>query len=1217
MKRKITRRAYPRWGETKRMLMIMKAMFIFFWIGTTHVSATLTYSQGVKLTMKLNDVTVDQVVKEIKKQSEFDFFYEYDLVDGLNRVSVDVEGASVEEILTMCLQGTNLDYKIQDKVIILVPAIKQKAEEVQPEKKIITGTIVDESGNPLPGASVIIKGTSAGTVTDLRGYFELELTEGAKILVVSFVGYLTEEIEIGLRKRIEMALMPDLVSLGEIVVTGYQTISAERATGSFENVNVEEVLEQRTATNVVNVLEGEVNGLLFDRNSRESAPTITLRGVNSFEEGNNDNMPLLVIDGFPVNNGVAADASSDRRDDVFNIMENMNPNDIESVSVLKDAAAASIWGAQAANGVIVITTKKGKKSDKPRFNFSSAFSIREKPNYSDAYYASGSDMLEIDKWALDNNLLVAPSRSDRSGRRLYSKGKDLHYNLANELITIGEFNSRENALKQNDVVKEYSDLFLRNYTQQQYTLSVSQGSDKFQYYASLNYTDEKSFYKGAGSQNYRTLVNLSAEITKGVKLSTKINYSVRDIENNGAAPLGNLAPYERILDNNGDYVDMYSEGPRFAVREEVLAMMGDVPYDWEYNIKRDFDNSDNSSQLRNSDIQVKLDVDVLKGLKAELTYNHRHGMREVTNYRNEEVYVNRERYFDYAKFDNQIFTGETVYPTGGTLDGSYHSTTSSDYRGMLNYSGYLDNGKDHFVTAIAGIDYKEDKMSHRDLERLWGYDPFALSSTPLDRYQDEYYNWQNRRSSLSGGQGLATTDKDKNRYLSNYFNVGYTFKGRYNLTGSWRLDDSNLFGSSSKYRNVPLWSVGAKWRMAEESFINLPILNRLDLRVSYGTGGRINRESSPFLTFYQSSRPDIYTNVPYSRTRDRKNPELRWETTSTLNAGFDFAMLNNRLSGSFEYYSKYTKDIMGQNNINHTMGAKSMNMNYGEMSNKGFDISLNYKAIQSKELSWNIGLLMNHNVNKVEEFSGDERTIHYLSTGAYSLVEGYAIDEVYTYRWAGLSPVDGTPQVYVLDRNPDDADVDEDDQYDIVGVNDDVEITKEDLAYMGHLTPKFHGSLSNTFRYKGLSLDLLLTYKFGHKFRAQSINPNDEYSNFISMLRHEDLAKRWKKPGDEEVTNVPALTTRYNRNVGYFYTLSDVLYDDASHIRIQSIGLSYQLDKKILNNTFIKGVTVGVNARNLGLLWKATDKDIDPEINNFRGTYKNRATYSFNLKVNF
>ncbi|WP_421918807.1 SusC/RagA family TonB-linked outer membrane protein [Marinifilum sp.] len=1194
-------------------------LVLFLTLALSISASAGVYSQNQKVSFAFKDATILEVLNEIKSQTGLSFIYNEDKIQELDHVNVDAFDKTVEEVLYEILDNSNLESRFDENVIMLVEKSPDLIIEMeQQEIKTIKGKVTDANGRPLPGVSIVIKGSTIGVATDIDGNYSLEFENDNVVLVYSFVGMLPQEIKYTGQVMQNVSLLADTETMDEVVVTGYQAISAERATGSFQNVKVEKVLEQRTTTNVVNVLEGEVNGLLFDQTADGSTPTISLRGISSFDVGNNANMPLLVIDGFPVNNGVSSVETSVNEDDIYNIMANMNPNDIESISVLKDAAAASIWGAQAANGVIVITTKKGKKSDKPNFNFSSAFSIREKPNYSDAYMATGSDMLELDKWALDNGLLNPASRTDDTGRDLYSKGKDLYYNYANGLITEGVFNSLETGLKQNDFVKEYSDLFLRNYTQQQYTFSVSQGSDKFQYYASLNYTDEKSFNKGAGSQSYQTLVNLSAEIIKGVKLSTKINYSVRDIENNAAAPLANFTPYERILDNNGDYVDMYSGGPRASVREEVLAMMGDVPYDWEYNIKRDFDNSDNSSQVRNSDIQVKLDVDILKGLKAELSYNHRHGMREISNYRNEEMYANRDRYFQNAKFDNaENFTGKTVYPAGGTLDGSYHSTTSSDYRGLLNYSGYLDNGKEHFVTAIAGIDYKEDKMNHRTLETLWGYDPYSLSSTPLDRYQDQYYNWFNSSRTLSGGTGMASTDKDKNRYLSNYFNLGYTFKGRYNLTGSWRLDDSNLFGSSSQYRNVPLWSTGVKWRMAEESFINLPFLNRLDVRVSYGTGGRIDRGSSPFLTFYKQTSPDVYTNLTYSRTKDRRNPELRWETTSTVNAGFDFAMLNNRLSGSFEYYSKYTKDVMGRNQINHTFGAESMLMNYGEISNKGFDISLNYKAIQGKDLSWNIGFLMNHNVNKVEEFSGYEILSDYLSASNYSIVEGYAIDELYTYRWAGLSPVDGSPQIYVLDRNPDDADVDEDDQYDIVGVNDDVEITKDDLKYMGHTTPKFFGSLSNSASYKGFTLDVLLTYKFGYKFRASSIRPDEEFANLTSLPRHEDIAKRWRKPGDEQFTNVPALTTGYNLKVSNFYSLSDVLYDDASHIRIQSIGLSYQLDKKILNNTFIKGVTVGANARNLGLLWKATDKDIDPEINNFQGTYRNRATYSFNLKLNF
>ncbi len=1190
MKRKITRRAYPRWGETKRMLMIMKAMFIFLWIGTTHVSATLTYSQGVKLTMKLNDVTVDQVVKEIKKQSEFDFFYEYDLVDGLNRVSVDVEGASVEEILTMCLQGTNLDYKIQDKVIILVPAIKQKAEEVQPEKKIITGTIVDESGNPLPGASVIIKGTSAGTVTDLRGYFELELTEGAKILVVSFVGYLTEEIEIGLRKRIEMALTPDLVSLGEIVVTGYQTISAERATGSFENVQVESLLEQKTSANALDLLEGEIPGLLYENMGEGEPARISLRGLGNFNLDDSqvdDHAPLIVLDGFPIN-GMSAKGDF-RGSHVVDVIEKMNPADIENISVLKDAAAASIWGAQAANGVIVITTKKGKKSESPRISFNSSFSIREKPNYSDAYVASVDDHLELDEWWAGAGSVSAGDRKGRTSSN--ADGIQAYYDYANGDISLAERDAIINGLRQNYYIKEYSDLFLRNYTQQQYNLSISQGNEKYQYRVGLNYQDEKSANKGQGNQNYGALINLSTELLKGVKLSTKVGFSKRDVQNNGLNNISSNKPYVRILDDNGDYISMTHRTHPRIVDEVYQELEPYLPFDWDYNLKREFDNLDNSTEVRNTDFQARLDIDIIKGLRAELSYDYQYGRNETREYASEEIWDVRTDIINSAVYEGGMPTGKFIIaPGGGTLDGNAYASWSNTFRGMLNYSGYLDANKEHFVTAIVGIDYRDEKYDGQKANTLYRYNPQALTYSDINNSPD-VTRWDGR--TVDRIYNSARLNKDHNRYLSNYTNTGYTFKDKYTLTGSWRLDDANLFGSSPKYRNVPLWSTGLKWRLAEEGFMNFSFLNRLDLRVSYGTGGRINKNASPFLTARLGN--DTQTQVPKATIRDYKNEELRWEKTATTNAGVDFAMLNNRLSGSFEYYHKYTSDVLGSVSVNRTYGVRETILNYGEISNKGFDLSLNYRIVQHRDLNWDMGVLINHNVNKVERFDGVEAVYAYTAT-SFPL-EGYGLSEVFAYRWAGLSPEDGTVQVY-----------NENDE--IIG-RFDPQPTKDGLEYMGQITPKLFGNYRNRVSYKGLSLDVLLTYKFGHKFKRNTF-ASDFYSGNPA---HEDAAKRWRQPGDEAFTDVPA-TTIGGRTFTYLRDGSHV-FEDASHIRIQSIGLSYKVNTALFTNNIIKSVIVGVNGRNLGLLWKATDRDIDPDYGNREFTYKNRAAYSMNLKVNF
>ncbi len=1187
-----------------KAMLFVKLSLVLILISSLQLTASVLLGQQVSV--KVNASLAD-VLEDLNEQTGTYFMYNESEIDDDAMLKLDMISASLEEVLDEICTQTPVKYEIvEDFVILTKNEPDSETIEVQ-EKKTIKGKVTDEDGNPLPGVSIVIKGTTMGVATDIEGNYSLELEDDNVVLIYSFVGMLSQEIRISGQVLQNVSLLPDSEQITEVMVTGYETISAERATGSFKNVNVENMLEQKTADNVLVLIEGEVPGLLMEEptyNNEGATPNIVLRGINNFAGRNDVNqyMPLVVVDGFPINGISGGTESTINQDDVYQILKNISPTDIESFTVLKDAAAASIWGSQAANGVIVITTKKGVKSKKPNVTFTSSVTFKDVPDLKDDYRMSMDTYLELEEWYANSGRLRAPSKYNT---RANSTASQTYYDLAQGAITQGEADAIINELKKNDFQKEYADLFLRRYTQQQYAVSVSQGSDKYQYYASLKYRDEMKSEKGQGNQEYSALLNLSAQLAKGVKFSTKLSYSKADSQNNGPMPESVFQPYDRILDDNGDYVNMtYRHHPMF-----VDQWMADGrPYDYHYNIKEEFELSDDTRKVRNNVFQAKLDIDLIKGLKAELSYNYQHGYSERRVFQSEKSYFVRDRINRSAIYEpidpsrpwaGVQYTGETFFPLGNNLEGESASRWSNAYRGVLNYSGYLDADKEHFVTAIAGMEMSEEKVEERTFEELMGYDPQAVSYITYNKVGD-YIDWRGRTNRGVYGSDFADLKLDRDRYVSTFTNAAYTFKEKYTVTGSWRLDDSNLFGSSSKYRNVPLWSTGLKWRMGDESFMDLPFLNRLDLRVSYGIGGRIDRGSSPFLTV--SKWNDRYTNLPYASVRTFENEELRWEKTTTFNAGVDFALFNNRLSGSIEYYNRYSDDVMGAVDMNPTSGVRTMGRNYAEISNKGFELSLNYNVLSRKDLRWNMSMNMSHNKNKIEKFDGGGESVSGWAGRGWEQ-EGYSSSKLFAFKWAGLSET-GEAQVYDKDGN-------------IVGVNDEL-ATKDDLEYIGDATPKFFGSYRNSVSYKGFSLDVLLSYKLGHKFFRNTFSSTTAsralmYGGNI----HEDAALRWREPGDEAFTDVPALTTS-NGNGRLYERYSNHLVEDASHIRLRSIGLTYQFDKKLFENNFIKGITIGANARNLGILWKATDKDIDPDYNNYGNTRKGgKAMYSFNLKVNF
>ncbi len=1182
----------------RKMLMIMK-LVVFLIIGFSFSLSASVNSQKQMVSMSLKDASVLDVLIEIKTQTGLRFIYNEDKITDLEEITIEAENITVQELLEDVFKDSNLECKFEENVIMVVDK-----EEVpvslpqQPQMITISGKVTDEYGDPLPFVNIYIKGeTTKGVVTDQDGNYSLTVEEKEDmVLIASFIGFLTKEFAVNGRTVINLMLTAEIADLSEVVVTGYQTISSERASGSFKTLKVENLTENKTSDNVLGLLQGEVPGLLIQDDPITGSSQITLRGVNTFRSNSDPNAqaPLIVLDGFPLNGESASEFIGENS--VMDVIEKINPNDIESLTVLKDAAAASIWGARAANGVIVITTKKGKVSDKPMISFRSSLSLKRKPDYTDANLASAATSLEVDEWAINDGIVWGYETEP------LSLGKQIYYDYVNGDIDETERDRRANELLQNDYINEYSDLFLRNYSQQQYSLSINQGSDKYTYYASFNYVDEKNSLKGNGNQQYSTNLNFNAELLKGVRFSSQLMYSFQEVDDNGAGSLRDNPIYTRILDENGDYVDKPTRYNQ--ARKDAILNGGDFPYDWEYNTKREYDNKDNSRKVRNTTFNAGLDIDLYKGLKAKLSYNYQYGRRDHESYYNEETWETRNRVNDSGIYEllgydenwNAIVNFiEVGLPEGGILDRSYSLDYSHSYRGMLSYDGYLDSNAKHYITAIAGMDYRDVKTESSTLRRQYGYDPQIPSYVDVDFVNRDYISFDGRGRQLGRPMDVGSIGKDWNRYLSTYTNIGYTYDGKYTLTGSWRLDDSNLFGSSPKYRNIPLWSVGAKWKMAEESFIDMDFLNQLDFRVTYGTGGNIRKGVSPFLTINRNR--NWRTNDPKASIRDFENQELRWEKTTTLNVGADFALFNSRLSGSVEYYSKYSEDVLGSTSVNSTWGLRAQSRNYAEISNKGFDASLNYNVIRQAGLNWNMSFFVNYNENTIEKLDFDT-TVPYMVSGGK--MEGNNISSFYTYNWAGLSDT-GASQVYnelgeVVDYN--------------------TEITNEDaLLYGGQLTPKYFGSYRNTVSYKGFTLDVLLSYKLGHKFRKAMFN-SDDIEEFASPYLHKDYENRWQEEGDELTTDVPALYLGTSRYYSY-YNYSNIMVEDASHIRVQNIGLSYSLNPKLLNIDVINNITFGVNASNLGVLWKATDLDVDPDQGNYAGHAKNTPIYSFNLDINF
>ncbi|WP_195715304.1 SusC/RagA family TonB-linked outer membrane protein [Ancylomarina sp. 16SWW S1-10-2] len=1153
----------------------MKLAFILTVVCSLQLSASV-YSQNTRLSLSVNKSSLVEVFKEIRNNSEFSFVYDLEDVESVQNVSLNTEDASVEEILEACFENTNLTYEIVDKVVVIkqkpyVAPVQEKAQE----KKELKGTVTDEDGNTLPGVSVVVKGTSIGVATNIDGNYSIQIEGNNALLVYSFVGMEPQEVVYNGQSVYNVTLKADAAKMAEVVVTGYQTISKERSTGAFAKVSVK-ALEERSTLNVMDKLEGQASGVLFDKSGN-----ITIRGGSSMYA---NTYPLVVVDGFPIEGD----------------LESLNPNDIESMTILKDAAAASIWGAKAANGVIIIVSKKGTKG-KARVEFSSTLSITGEPDLYSLKRASTESFLEMEKHFADNGWKQLAG-AYVPGKPAFNEGLNAYLKFNAGQMTETEKDAIINRLKGIDVRDQYADLFLRKAVRQNYHLSVSGASEKSNYYASLSYDDNDSFMKNNDNDRFVSNLRIQTKLSDRVSFNAGISATLRNSKNNGATSLSYLPQYQEILDANGDYIAQpygYDQESK-----DIQAANNNVPYDWTYNAYQEFENQDNSRKDIDLRMQAGLTVKLIKGLSFEGRYQYEFGNQKTLNMYNEDTYRVRNSVNTYAFPDVDQWTGQTVMqypiPMGNARYDQNDYARSYTTRGQFNFDRSFDDGK-HQIYAIGGVEFRQVK-SESASGTQYGFDPVSLEHKPTDYYSDNLAAFSSWPYRITDDVKYSET---KDRYASYYGNGGYTYDEKYTVTGSVRLDDSNVFGVSDEYRNVPLWSVGANWQLSKENFINSDFINRLTLRATYGTGGNIDKTTSPFLTAAISQ--DYQTGYQYAYIQNPKNPNLRWEKTATTNIGVDYALWNNRLTGSIEYYSKESVDLLGNVSINAIYGISSAKMNTGEMTNKGIDFSVNV-GILNKDFKWNAIANFSYNKNRVEKVELPDESIY----GAISSYNGYASNRVgkplshlYSYKWAGLS-AEGKPQVYNKAGD----------------IIDDFTELEEvaDLKYEGTTIPKYYGSLQNVLSYKGVRLSMLITYKLGHKFRKPTISYSSLRTDYFLNELHEDFDDRWIKAGDEKVTDIPVLLDNPSDMGGYwgYYTAyGSHNVESASHIRFKDVVLSYDLPKSWFQTIGLKALNVGAQVRNLGVI-TFNDSNIDPEnIIGVSGFGKIRPEYTFSLKARF
>lgn len=1154
-------------------------------------------------------VTLQQAFTIIKQQTGFVFFYDKKDLAEAQPVTVNWANIPLEKALKELLAGQQLDYEILGNTIVVTKA-SQKMQHYQlvmdafappPPPAELKGKVVDSTGKPVAGVYVQIKGTHKGAVTDEYGDFRLKDVPSDAVLEMNgvnidrFTRKLSGETTVTLVARIKVARLDDV----GVVSTGYQTISRERSAGSYTKVNMDVVANRSSSMSVLQNLDGLVPGLVVNntpnRNqflirglSTTGAPSLT--GTTTYS--GTSPQPLFVVDGLVMNDDVRL--TQELNPLTMSGISGINPQDVESVTVLKDATAASIWGARAANGVIVITTKKGAFNSKVTVNYDGFVNFQGRPQLdyinrlsSQQFVAAAEEIFRRNDYGFVKQ--YPWSTVNRQGGGLdgtIAPHEMILYNEYRGLITPAQARTSLDSLAGIDNRGQIKDLLYRNAMLTNHTISMSGGSGMYSFYGSGSYTNTRSSEPGEKNNNYK--INLRQDFKPATWARF---YVITDLATNSTSSKPNrdidysFYPYQQFQDANGNNVSIpVLVGLPDSIRRDYEAKSR---ISLEYNPlnEREYGYIKNSSLTAR--VNTGVTINIWKGLRFEGTYGYIKGSLTQKTFESLQSFEVRKEIAQFTVAATPAATPVYYLPTNGgrltTLTGDQRNWT---IRNMLAYDKQW---KKHEVNVIFGQEAQE-QFTTQQRTRVRGFNESLLTTGAVD-YKTlggvlmgtVWPNYANVASILAYDN--FSTSETTRRFTSYYANGGYTYNRRYAFNASWRIDQSNLFGKSKAAQNRPVWSTGVKWNISNEDFMqSVNWIQRLGVRLTYGITGNSPSPGVAASDDIISGRSNAWFPGGVGLTITTPgNDKLSWESTRTTNFGIDFGVLNGRLSGSVDLYLKKTTDLLGVIYPSSLNGWPSVTGNQGDLSNKGIEISLNSTNVATRDFSWSSYLTFAYNKNNIDRLTSPSQP----KTGSdlifMTMRQGMPAYTVYAYNYVGLDG-DGLPQVKLADGT----------------VTNNRTITKpEDMVYMGSFQPKWNGGFGNSFRYKNFRLSANMVYNMGNVMR---VDRNLTFGGMLHRNVSADFLNRWKKKGDEAVTDIPPFlgngdaTSGLGNNEYFIYGRNSVA--DASFIKLRDVTLYYDLPRSVLNMAHLKtqNITFRAQVSNI-MVWKGNKFNIDPEYN--------------------
>lgn len=1183
----------------KRIYVVLFLLVLLLLGGHWPLLAQVQVKSERKVTISFHDEKLSVALKQLEasfREDGYRILFVYDEVDSY-KVTVDIKEAFLLDALKQTLKGLPFVYTVKDKFV----SVRRQALLSQ-QKRSLTGRVTDEAGEPLIGAGILVWGGKTGTVTDVDGCFNLQIPQDCQTIQVSYIGMSTQLVNVKGKNSVQVQLVENETMLDNVVVTGYQTLSKERSAGSFDMVKGDVISDKVGLTgNILQGMEGLVTGLSV--NMSTSTDKYTVRGITSL---NSTRSPLFVVDGIPLEN-----------DQVESLLSG---NDIESMTLLKDATAASIWGSQAANGVVVITTKGGTRKQELHIIYDGSFTWTGKPDYSYLDRMDGQTFLKnaqemFDQYSAfysyEDAKTTLNGLPDRHNPVVFPHER-LMYQALNGEITMDERDAALQQLAAQNGYKDYERRFIDDSFMTRHTLSFSGGMDKISYYLSLGYVGENSVEKD-WTNRFTVITKEEFFLTSWLKWDITLNASYgkrsghlspwADMDNDhilfGFSPYHDL-PYATFYANDGTPIDWSMYYISSEKREEIEKQTGT---DMSFYPVDDF--NDNTSHTIDTNIRLNtgLSVDIVKGLRYEARFQYSRFHSKTEKYYPGSTWKIREERLTATP---QSTLKCALPSTGGNFILDNGLITDWTLRNQLTYNNDFNDGL-HQLNVLVGTEVREYKNTVFK-NFLRGYDMQSMQYTPYDDYNlNRITNPVYGNTTVSFNKNYYTQTEAMRRYFSLYGNVAYTFNDKYTLNASLRVDQSNLFGSDPDNQYKPIWSVGGSWKISDEPFMkSLSWLDRLSLRLTYGfagnsplpgQGGSYDILSATSSSFYETNGYQVSTPA---------NDKITWEKTRMWNIGFDINVLKNRLAVTFDYYDKKTTDLISNMLLNPISGWSSTIGNVGTLTNRGYECSVSSHNIRTKSFNWYTNLTFSHNANKIVKLDvATPYTAETLIGNGYNMnVEGYPVNSLFAYRYAGLNDK-GEPQAYLSDGT-------------IVSGMESRGLGKDEVVYCGTTVPKYYGGLTNRFTYKNWELSFMFVYNFGNKMRNEC--ETLEYGRPTSNLLN-SFDCRWRQAGDELKTDIPAWTPQVNSMANfdlYYYSDRNIL--DASYIKLRDLSLAYKVPTAFCKKLHVEGVRILLSVGNL-FYWAANNEGIDPEYYQLDTYIDSRQekcgpSYSLNFSIN-